>query len=119
MAQFWLIYLLVITAIYKLVAPASRENEIIEALRIFKGPTEARPECLLCAISQDVDDPSLIIYVEEWLAEKALESHIRSDRYRQLLSIIEMSAAAPEIKFRTTKEAGGLELIEALRGGLE
>ena len=107
-----------ITATYKLVAPVGRENEMIRALRIFKGPTEARPECRWCTISQDVDDPSVIIYVEEWLADKALQNHIRSDRYQLLLSIIEMSAIAPEIKFRTTMQTRGLEFIEALRGGM-
>lgn len=108
-----------IRATYKLVAPSGREDEIIEALRIFKGPTEVWPECRLCAISQDADDPCLITYLEEWLTEEALEKHIRSDRYPQLLYIVEISAAEPEIQFSTTTEIKDLEFVEALRGGLE
>jgi quinol monooxygenase YgiN len=106
----------VITATYNLVAPVGQEEEILGALRIFKGPTEARRECLACAISQDEDDPGVITYLEEWQTAEALEGHIRSDRYRQLLFIIEMSARAPEIRFRTATETKGIEFIEALRG---
>jgi len=106
-----------VTITYILSAPAGHENEIIDALRLFKGPTEARPDCLSCTISQDVDDPRDVIYMEEWQSQKALESHIRSEHYRQLLSIIEISAAAPEIKLSATVHANGLELIVALRDG--
>lgn len=106
-----------ITATYKLVAPAGQEDEILGALRIFKGPTEARRGCLACAISQDDDDPGVITYLEEWQTEKALEIHIRSDHYQQLLYIIEMSARAPEISFRIARKTKGIEFIEALRGG--
>jgi len=107
----------VITATYKLVAPAGREDELLGVLRFFKGPTEARRECLLCTISQDADDPCVITYQEGWRTEEALKSHIRSDHYRQLLYILEMSIAKPEIRFSTTAETEGMEWIEALRGG--
>lgn len=105
------------TITYILSAPAGQEDEIIDTLRLFKGPTEARPGCLSCTILQDVDDPSDVIYIEEWQSEKALETHICSEHYRQLLSIFEISAAAPEIKLSTTVDASGIELIAALRGG--
>jgi quinol monooxygenase YgiN len=105
----------VITAYYKIVAPAKQKEAILESLRSFMGPTEVKPGCVRCGISQDVEDPYLIVYTEEWQNEAQLENHIRSPRYPQLLTIIDLSASEPEVKFYTTTEIKGMEYIESIR----
>lgn len=106
-----------ITAYYKIVTSAENKEVILEALHTFMGPTEVKPGCVRCSISQNVDEPSSIIYTEEWQAEADLANHVRSPRYLQLLAIIDLSTCEPEVKFYTTTEIKGMEYIEAIRLG--
>jgi hypothetical protein len=106
----------VITVSYTLFAPAGHVEEILEALRIFKGPTERSANVSRAPFlkTRTIRASSPI-----WKNGngKGAEDHIRSDHYRQLLFIIEMSARSPRIRFRTATETKGIEFIEALRGG--
>ena len=104
-----------ITAYYKIVASAEQKEVILESLRSFMGPTEVKPGCVRCSISQDVENAGIIVYTEEWQSEAQLENHIRSPRYPQLLTIIDLSASEPEVKFYTTTEIKGMEYIESIR----
>ena len=104
-----------ITATYKIVAPAGQKENILECLSSFMGPTEVKAGCMRCSISQELEYPDVIIYTEEWLTERHLENHISSPRYLQLLTIIDLSAAEPEVRFQTTTEIKGMEYIESIR----
>ena len=78
--------------------------------------TSAQPGCVDCRILEDVDDETLVIYIEEWGTREHLERHIRSDRYTRLLEIIERSDEQPDIRYDTVSQHQGIELIEAVRG---
>jgi quinol monooxygenase YgiN len=105
----------VITAYYKIVASAEQKEVILESLRSFMGPTEVKPGCVRCSISQDLENPDTIVYTEEWHSETHLENHLRSPRYRELLAIIDSSASEPEVRFYTTGEIKGMEYLESIR----
>jgi quinol monooxygenase YgiN len=79
------------------------------------GPTEVKPGCVRCSISQDLENPDTIVYTEEWQSETYLENHIRSPHYRELLAIIDLSASEPEVRFYTTGEIKGMEYLESIR----
>lgn len=115
LAQFRLPNASVIAATYKIFVPPDRQATILEALLSFVGPTEVKPGCLSCRVTQDVSDPEVIIYTEEWQSQDALESHIRSQRYHFLLTIIDLSRREPEVRFTTTAQEWGMEFIEAVR----
>ena len=87
----------------------------MESLRSFVGPTEVKTGCLRCCIYQDVDDPDAITYAEEWQNETQLVNHIRSHRYLQLLTILDLSAHEPEVRFYTATEPKGMEYIKSIR----
>ena len=55
------------------------------------------------------------MYVEEWESRENLERHIKSDPYRIILSLMELSGEPPEIKINTISKTEGLEAIEAIR----
>ncbi len=55
-----------IIASLRLVVPWRRKAEVLEALRSLRGPTSAQPGCVDCRILEDVDDETLVIYIEEW-----------------------------------------------------
>jgi quinol monooxygenase YgiN len=105
----------VITATYKIVASADQRPAILESLRTFMGPTEVKPGCMRCNILLDEENADIVIYTEDWETEAHLDDHIRSPRFLQLLTIIDMSARQPEVGFRTLTEIKGMEYIEALR----
>ncbi len=104
-----------ITASLRMVVPGRRKDEVIRAMRSLKGPTSAQPGCVDCRILEDADDAGVVLYVEEWGSREQLERHIRSEPYRRLLSIMEMAAERPEIRYDTVSQRQGFELVEAIR----
>jgi quinol monooxygenase YgiN len=64
---------------------------------------------------QDLGNPDVIIYSEEWQSPHDFENHIRSPRYHVLLNIIDLSIQQPEVKITTTMQEWGMEYIEAIR----
>ena len=104
-----------ITASLRVVVPGRRKAEVVRALRSLKGPTSAQPGCVACRILEDADEEGVVFYVEEWGSLERLERHIRSDHYRQLLAIMELSQEQPELRYDTVSQRQGFELVEAIR----
>ena len=102
-----------IQASVHLVAPEGKRAEILDVLRCLRGPTEMAGGCRACRILQDVDDDRAITYLVEWDTERALEEHLRSERFRRLLPYIEMSVEPPEIGFCTIDRVRGIEFLVA------
>ena len=106
---------MMIVARVRLVVPRHLKVEAVRAMRALQGPTSAKPGCVDCRILEDVDDKTLIFYIEEWGSCEQLERHIRSDHYRRLLAIIEMSSEWPDIRYDTVSQHEGIEFVEAIR----
>ena len=95
--------------------PREKKDDILRTLRMVTGPTRAHLNCISCRLYQDVDDENLISFVQEWDSREALETHIRSNDYRKILAVMELTSEPPEIKFVETLKTDGLELIEEIR----
>ena len=95
--------------------PGNRRKEFLDSARLIVGPTKVQPGCIGCNFYQDLDEPDAVLLVEEWESRENLEHHIKSDSYRIILSLMELSDEAPEIKFNTISKTEGLEAIEAVR----
>lgn len=91
--------------------PENKE-EILEILFSLKGPTEVKSGCLGCEIYQDLQNESIIVYTEVWKSKEKLNSHIRSNHYRKLLAVIDMSLKQPEITFCAVTKTMGMEMIK-------
>ena len=63
----------------------------------------------------DIDDPDNMLFVEEWSSREEYEHHIRSDTFRIILSLIDLSDEAPLIKLNTISKTEGLEVIKEVR----
>jgi quinol monooxygenase YgiN len=96
-------------------ASAKGRREILRALRMLAPPTRARHGCLRVHLLQEVDNRNVITWIEEWDTEDALKSHMRSDEYRTLLAVVDMSVREPEVCFHTVAKTSGMELIAAFR----
>ena len=64
---------------------------------------------------QDTNSPNIMMLFEEWKDWESLENHIRSDTYRSILELMELSSKQPEIKFSRISSTKGMEFIEKLR----
>jgi quinol monooxygenase YgiN len=88
---------------------------VLDAARMYIGPTQVQPGCISCRFYQDVVNPDAILFVEKWKSRKALDEHLRSDRYRVILSFIDMSTEKPDFKIHTISKIEGIESIELVR----
>ena len=62
-----------------------------------------------------MDEANTFWYVEEWQDAGDLERELRSDRFSQLLALMETSAQPPALEFRVVTETRGLEYVAAVR----
>ena len=96
----------------RLVAPPARVDEIVLALRAVLRPAHQARGCSFGQIYQCPNDSCRIEYVEEWDDAKALREELASERFRQLLGLLELAADRPVIEFRIISETHGLEYVD-------
>ena len=94
---------------------SNRRKDFLDSARLFTGPTKVQPGCISCNFYQDLNDPDAILFVEEWDSRSSLDEHIKSDSYRIVLSMMELSNEPPDIKLNIVSKTEGLEAIEAAR----
>lgn len=93
----------------------SQRGDALRTLRSLAGITGARRGCRGVQLLRDAENRNEILWIEEWDSEADLTRHIRSDEYRKLLLVMEMSMKRPEIRFHTVKSTAGMEFIAAAR----
>ena len=49
------------------------------------------------------------------MSDEDVKHHLRSEKYRNILLVVEMAAEAPEIRFDTIAHSTGVEIIEQAR----
>lgn len=93
-----------------------KQSEALDLIRPILGPTCVQPGCISIAFYKDTDDSSILLLLEEWEDWSSLEDHIRSDSYRNILALMDLSSKQPEIKMNHVSKSRGIEWIEMVRG---
>jgi quinol monooxygenase YgiN len=106
-----------VIAVLEMMLPRGNETVTIGALRAFWDTTCARPGCVGGGVFQEVGRPETALYIEMWQEAAQLEVHIRSQRYQQLLALMDTAAACPTLRFNFVAETRGLPWVEHLRLG--
>jgi quinol monooxygenase YgiN len=96
-------------------APVQRQ-EVLDALRSLMSPTRVEPGCLDCRLYEDVTAQGAFTLVEDWAQPADFERHLRSEAYRLLLLVMELSAVPPRVRFHEVSRTMGMEAIHAARG---
>ena len=96
--------------------PSGRRKDFLDSASLIAGPTKVQPGCISCRFYQDLSDPDAVLFMEEWESRESLDHHIKSDLYRIVLSLMELSEEPPEIKLNIVSNTEGLKAIEAVRG---
>jgi quinol monooxygenase YgiN len=107
---------MIIEQISVLVAPERRED-LRRAFSALLGPTSVEPGCICSDLYQEAGNPNRFCLETRWKTDQELIRHLRSERYRNLLILLELSSEPPQIEFHDVAETKGLELIHAVRKG--
>jgi quinol monooxygenase YgiN len=96
------------------VSPKKRQ-ELGKALATLVGPIQVQPGCLNCRLSQTLPIQDVLQIEARWENQEDLIRHLRSDIYKSLLLMLELSTAPPVLEFFTVLEVRGLDLVERSR----
>ena len=90
-------------------------TELQTALSFLLGPTRVESGCLACHLYQDVGNSNRFHFECTWKTEEHLIRHLRSEIFRRILILMELSAEPPSVQFHTVLETRGMEVIHAAR----
>jgi quinol monooxygenase YgiN len=104
-----------IHAMLTIVSPPGQHQGFVRALRSVVDPTRVEPGCLFCHLYEDVEIAGSFTLVEDWVSAEDFERRLRSEAYRQLLLLMELSPEAPVIQFHSVSSTAGMDAILAAR----
>ena len=90
-------------------------RELGRAFASLVGPIQVEPGCLSCRLLQSWTNPEALQMETRWESHDALMRHLKSDLYKRLLLLMELSASPPMLEFLTVNELRGLDLVEEAR----
>ncbi len=105
-----------IQATIRMIIPSKKRDEALRILRSMVEQWRDETGCLSCNIYGDLQEKDVLMLEEVWRSEEDLVLHLRSNKYRNLLLVLEMALKQPEIKFNTISSSKGIETIEKARG---
>jgi len=104
-----------IRATIRMSIPPKKSDEAQRILRRLVRECGDDPGCLSCHMYGDLQDKDVLVLEQTWKTQESLDLHLRSDVYRNLLLVVEMSLVKPEIRFDTISDSAGIEAIEKAR----
>lgn len=99
----------------RLLLSAKKRREALGILRAMTEQTKVEPGCVDCRVTLDFQDERAVTLDEIWASEGDLKRHLRSDRFRTVLLVVEMASHPPEVRFDVIAHSTGIETIENAR----
>ena len=104
------------TATMKVVLPPEVQHDGIRTLRSLLTGLRASKDCSDCHLFEDIDEEGAFQLIERWSSLSALHRHLRSDSFRRLLAVMDLSAKTPEFRVETVTHTEGVDLLALIRG---
>src|SRR5262245_63813308 len=104
-----------IIELISIVTPPEKLEELGDGLHSFLDMTKEEPGCNSATLYQDWMDANVLYLEFRWETVSDLIQHIRMDRYKRLLLLMELGAEPPVIEFLTVSDVKGLDFIKAIR----
>ncbi len=95
--------------------PLKKQSEALEILSSMTEQIQFEPGCISSRLYRSMDDENFIMIEELWMSEEDLQRHLQSEKYRNILLVVEMAAEPPEIRFDLIAHTSGVETIENAR----
>lgn len=99
----------------RMTVPQKKRDEVLNILKLMAEQCSNNVCCLSYHIYEDLQEKNVLLLEAVWSADEHLKLHIRSDGFRDLLRILEMSLKQPEIRFDAISKSTGIETIENIR----
>jgi quinol monooxygenase YgiN len=99
--------------------PQEKKQEFTKALASFVRPIQGQPGCLGCRLLQVWPGQNGLHILARWESQEYLAHYLRSQDYKRLLLLIELSATPPVVEFFDVLEIRGLDLVEQVRSPSE
>jgi quinol monooxygenase YgiN len=104
-----------ILATIRMVIPPTKRDEALKILRSMSEQCKVEAGCFGCHIYGDLQEDNVLMLEQVWNNEEDLNLHLRSDEYRNVLLVMEMSLEQPEIRFDAISSSTGIETVEKAR----
>src|SRR5580765_7810614 len=104
-----------IIELVSIVTPPDKRLELGSGLNSFLEMTREEPGCTSAILYQDWSEANVLYVESRWESVSDLVQHIRLDRYKRLLLLMELGAEPPVIEFLTVSDVKGLDFIKAIR----
>ena len=104
-----------IIATFRMRIPPQKSTEALKILRLESEICRDDPGCHSCHVYGDLQENNAHMLEEVWWTEEELDTHLRSDEFRNLLLVMEMADKKPEIRFDTVSNSAGIEMVEKAR----
>ena len=105
-----------VTMTIKVHAPLNKRQELFQTLHSLAWSTRRKEGCMSINIYIDTENEDCTFLVEEWKAQADLDEHLLSRDFAVLFGALSLLHEGPGIEIRLLRPAGGLEMIEAVRG---
>jgi len=90
-------------------------DDTVRALSRVMVSAQLDRDCANAQIARDSEDPSVLIYIEDWPDKQRLDDRIRSDRFSALLGLMETCPTRPTLELRFMSEVKGLDYVASVR----
>ena len=97
------------------IGPLHKHEDLGKGLRSLVGPIRSEAGCVDCRLFQDALNPNVFQLEAYWKAEDDLERHVRSETYKKLLFLMELSIEPPMIEFHEVSQTRGMDFIQSIR----
>jgi quinol monooxygenase YgiN len=105
---------MVIVMVHLKISLKDKEN-IRKMLNAMVGQTRAHANCLHCGFYASTLNDDEMILLQTWKSEADLENHIRSEKFRNFLIVMEHSITPPEIHICKAESMEGVEYVTRVR----
>ena len=102
-------------ATIRMLIPPKRRGEVLDILSSVAERSRFEEGCINSRVYQDVDSEPVFMLDQLWVSGEGLEGYLRSEEFRKVLVVVEMSLEPPEIRFEEVSRSTGVETIEEAR----
>jgi quinol monooxygenase YgiN len=95
---------------------ADRCREASTVLRSLVGPVRAERGCLSTQLMEEAGAWCRLTWVAEWNRIEDFELHLRTEAFRRILAVIELSANPPVVEIDDVSSRRGFDLVAEILG---
>lgn len=93
----------------------SKRKEVFSLFDSLAGPLSVKPGCSRVALFSNVNGHEDLMLIEEWQSRAELDKHIRSNEFRKILALMDLSNESPKTRFYQVSSTEGFEVVEKAR----